>query len=280
MENVAASTYNRGDPTNDSVAHWTSGWAQPSVEPAGYTYTTGWNYVGRVNGASGTYLGYGWAVTAAHVGAGNLTLNGATYPMVPNSARPVGTSDLLLFQVSPAPALPPLILRSNDPVAYSSNAVIIGFGDGGPKISETWGQNVVTQINESITPDGYAYISNDFLTLTGGSSAGTTSVTNNYQLVVGDSGGGSFTYNNRSQNWELAGINEVSGTATLDDGSMQNFSGFVQANTYVGDIDGIIAPISDTPVLPPGGIAILAALLLAAGARTFAPTGKLSGYVS
>src|SRR5258708_33602527 len=38
-----------------------------------------WANVGQVNGPSGVYLGAGWVLTAAHVGAGNINLNGELF---------------------------------------------------------------------------------------------------------------------------------------------------------------------------------------------------------
>ena len=76
------------------MANWTSGWGGPEI--------TGWDYVGQVNGASGVYLGNGWVLTAAHVGAGNFTVAGLSYAFVGGSATSITngngtTADLLLF---------------------------------------------------------------------------------------------------------------------------------------------------------------------------------------
>jgi len=55
-------------PTNSNIPGWTSGW--------GATGITGWDYVCQINGgASGVYLGYGWVLTAGHVGQGNITID-------------------------------------------------------------------------------------------------------------------------------------------------------------------------------------------------------------
>jgi hypothetical protein len=266
IEDVATSSYRETAPAAADIANWDSGWTQPSTEPAGYTYTTGWNYVGTVNGAgsfaSGVYLGNGWVLTAAHVGAGTFNLAGTNYPMVPNSAQSIGTSDLTLFQVYPCPVLPALPLSSSDPKVYSSQVAAMGYGDGGANTNETWGYNTVTQINQSVTPQGMSFVSNDFWTLTGTSSSGGKSATNNYQIVSGDSGGGDFIYNSSEGRWELAGINEVTGTVTYSDGSTQNFSGFVQLDTYASQIDQIITPPASTPALPPWALVLLGGMLV------------------
>jgi hypothetical protein len=262
IENITNSSFN--ETPNITVTGWNSGWAQPPTQPAGYASTTGWNYVGTVAGAystaSGVYLGGGWVITAAHVGVGDFALNGTTYPPVASSSRTIGAIDLILFRISPFPPLPPLILRTSDPVAYGSQVVTIGFGDGGPQTNETWGANTVTQINESIDLDS-TWTSNDFLTLTGTSGSGKQSATNDYAVISGDSGGGAFIYNSSTKGWELAGINEVTGTVTYENGDTQNFSGFVQLDTYATQIGQIISPVVDTPTVPEWALILLGGLL-------------------
>ena len=39
----------------------------------------GFGYVGKLNGSTGVYLGYGWVLTANHVGAGTFALDGTNY---------------------------------------------------------------------------------------------------------------------------------------------------------------------------------------------------------
>jgi hypothetical protein len=59
------STYQTAAPGNAQVANWNSGWAASGI--------TGWNYVGEINGgASATYLGNGWVLTAGHARRGEL----------------------------------------------------------------------------------------------------------------------------------------------------------------------------------------------------------------
>ncbi|MCE0522934.1 MAG: trypsin-like peptidase domain-containing protein [Methylacidiphilales bacterium] len=268
VEYVPTSSYNEAVPTSSDITNWDSGWAQPPTEPTGYTYTTGWNYIGRINGASGTYVGYGWVLTAAHlnVTGGTFTLGGTNYTVLSDTVQEVGNTDLTLFQITPVPPLPALPLRSSDPVADKSLVAMIGFGDGGDRLNETWGYNTVNLINQSITPGGYSYVSNDFLTLTGT----TNGITNNYQVVFGDSGGGDFIYNSSTHVWELAGINEVEGTATIN-GTDYNISGFVQIDTYASQILRIITP-NDTPTIPVWGLAAFALLLLFIAARSLPRT--------
>jgi hypothetical protein len=269
IEDVPTSSYNETAPTSSDIQNWQTGWVQPAVQPPGTTYTTGWNYVGTIGQASGTYLGNGWVITAAHVGAANFVLAGTTYPMVPNSTQSftstTGTTtapvDMVIFQVSPAPALPALPLRATDPVADGSYVVMTGYGDGASMTNETWGYNLVTEINQLLTPEGGPWITNDFVTLTGAASNGHHATGNYYQVVSGDSGGGDFIFNSTSGHWELAGINEVNGGVTYPNGSTQNFSGFVQLDTYAAEIEATITPSVDTPTLPAWAMILLGATL-------------------
>jgi hypothetical protein len=289
---TATPTYNTTAPTNSNISNpnWQSGWAQPTSTGT----VTGWNYVGSINGsqsgnASGVYLGYGWVITCAHLGTGslNFTLNGTTYPYVANSVHTftgtatqsvsTGTTttvvnqvDMILFQVSPAPNLPVLPLRSSNPVENSSKVIMIGYGDGGNKASETWGYNTVNYPPSNyINLTGTSLWSNDFVTLDGSTAE--------YQLVGGDSGGADFIYNSTLQRWELAGLNEgnqagvFSAFVQLNDSTFStvdsNTPSTGETTTYTGttvyatQIEQIIAPVSDTPAMPVWALIALGGLL-------------------
>jgi len=231
-------TFNTTAPTGTDIANWNTGWGSPGI--------TGWNYVGQMSagGASGVYLGNGWVLTAAHVGASNFTVDGGTYLAVPGSAQNVGTADLTLFQISTSPSLPSLTLSLAPPVPFSqiqpgSSVAMLGFGGSR---GETWGLDTVTQINELIDlRPTYPYISNDFLTINGTYHDGSATNINNYQLVGGDSGGGDFIFNVTTQTWELAGINEVTGSGTFNSQNV-TLSGMVQLNTYATQIQAVVTP--------------------------------------
>jgi len=273
------SSYQTTAPTDTQAPNWTTGWGGGGI--------TGWNYVGQVNGASGVYLGNGWVLTAAHVGMGNFILSGNTYEAVAGSSHSIsnsnGTVDVVLFQINTTAlgsnailSLPALVLNSSAPIAFAygvtgSSVVIIGYGGGE---GESWGLNTVTQINELITPEDYSYVSNDFLTLTGAITYdnprgnGSETITNNAQVVTGDSGGGDFIYNASTGQWNLAGINEITGTDT----SGQALSGFVQLDTYASQINAIVdAPIAptDTPAMPLPGLIVMAGSLFFAAAGSW-----------
>lgn len=228
--------------TTPTVSGWDTGWTQPVGEPEG-TYVTGWNYVGQVNGASGVYLGDGYVLTAAHVGVSNFVLDGVTYDYVSGSAEEIGTSDLTIFRISSSPDLPALTLALNAPTPFSNTsqgdeAVMIGYGGGH---GETWAADTVLAVNYPITPTGSSYVSSDFLTLTGTyeSDNGLRFTTSHGQLVVGDSGGGDFIYDPTTDEWELAGINEVQLYDTNND---LVGSGMVQISQYAGAIQAAMAP--------------------------------------
>jgi hypothetical protein len=278
------SSYQTMEPTSTQVPNWTTGWGAGGI--------TGWDYVGQVNAASGIYLGNGWVLTAGHVGTGNFVLGGNTYALIVGSSQSIsngyGTADLCLFQIdttslnnSAVLTLPPLVLATLDPIPFAygtpgTSVVIIGYGGGQ---GESWGFNTITQTNIPIpiTVNGNNFDSNDFLTLTGVTTydnpqgPGSQSITNNAQLVFGDSGGGVFNYNAVTNQWNLAGLNEVTGT----DDSGQDLSGFVQLDTYASQIEAIAGPPpNDSPTMPLPGLWIMACLLFLA-ARKALPKSAL-----
>jgi hypothetical protein len=225
---MTGNTFNTTAPTSANIPNWNTGWGSSTV--------SGWNYVGVVNGATGVYLGNGWAMTVGHVGNGSLTLGGTTYPLLQGSlhtfTNPDGSDiDLCVFKLSVSPSLPALSISGVDPVAFSQNqagsgVAMIGFAGGK---GETWGYNAVTEVN-SLQQVSF-YTSNDFETDLGKTTAGTSSVTNNAFLVSGDSGGGDFIFNSATQSWTLAGLNEA-----IDD---SNNSYLVQLDTYAPQISAI-----------------------------------------
>ena len=215
VENVSNGTFNETAPTNSDISGWTTGWGNGSV--------TGWDYVGLVDGvygpASGVYLGNGWVLTAGHVGAGPLTLGGTTYSVAgagQSITNAGGLADLSLFQINGAPSLPALTIASLSPVPNGSYVAMLGYGgNGGRSTAETWGYNLVTEADvypTTLGPD-YPFTSTDFETDYGSQPPGVGTFTNNYELVLGDSGGGDFIYNSVTGEWELAGVNEAIDTS-------------------------------------------------------------------
>lgn len=239
---VTGNTFNTTAPTSANIPNWNRGWGNGTVN--------GWNYVGQVNGATGVYLGNGWAMTVGHVGNGNLILGGTTYPLAQGSmhlfANSDGSSiDLTVFKLTVSPNLPALSILPTDPVPFSQNQAgdsiaMIGYGGGK---GETWGYNTVTEVNSQQQVSFYN--SNDFETDLGTTTAGTSSVTNTAFLVSGDSGGGDFLFNPATQKWMLAGLNEA-----IDD---QNNSYLVQLDTYAAQINAITG-LTSAPEPSPSGL--------------------------
>jgi hypothetical protein len=232
--------YQTTAPTGADISNWDSGWNGGGV--------TGWDYVGQISGgASATYLGNGWVLTAGHVGPGEFDLGGNSYAEIAGSAHTIGTADLSLFQINTTATnsgsvlgLSSLTLSASPPTAFNgvggSQVAMIGYGGTG---AESWGVNTVTQDNVSVTLTGASWLSNDFLTVLGTTTVGNGSVTNTAALVGGDSGGGDFIRNPLTGRWELAGINEAVGTL----GSGQSVSAFVQLATYEPQIEAIMSPV-------------------------------------
>jgi len=219
-----------------TVTNWNTGWSASGV--------TGSDYVGQVNGSSAVYLGNNWVATAGHVGTGTFTLGGTSYLVSPSTTHAitdgVNTADLILFQIVTAPTLAPLVLSSDGPAAFSdtdfpSQVVMLGYGGSS---SLTWGANTVDLTNYPISVASYN--SNDFLTITGTLSNGSTVTSNDALVVGGDSGGGDFIYDQARHLWILAGINEVNGQSSP--GGPVDVSGFVQLSTYaqqIGSLTGL-----------------------------------------
>lgn len=237
-------SFNTSAPTSADIANWDTGWGESGI--------TGWDYIGADGPASGVYLGNDWVLTAAHVGAGDFTLDGTTYDVVPGSTHGFintsGTVDLTLFQVAQGPDLPAITLETATPTRLSSHhdgdqVAMIGYGGG----TLAWGVNTVTCVNVPVQVAVYSSTFNsiDYETAYGTVTDGTYSATNNAVLIPGDSGGGDFIYDSSTGTWMLAGINEAV------DGN--NDSYMVQVSTYASQINTITGA---TSVPEPGSFAL------------------------
>ena len=103
----------------------TANFSAPSDDP-------GWSNVASNGVYLGNYNGAYWAITATHVGPGDMVLGGQTYTYVPGSAVPVlnansSTSDLTLFRLASNPGLPTLALATSNP---TTNDIVTLVGDG------------------------------------------------------------------------------------------------------------------------------------------------------
>ena len=88
--------------------------------------------------------------------------------------------------------------------------MIGGFGGG----NKSWGYDNVTLTNQYLGV--FSYVTNDFITANGMVSGGSShpAPTNHSGLIAHyDSGGGDFIYNSVTGRWELAGLNEATGSS-------------------------------------------------------------------
>ncbi|MFT5469953.1 MAG: hypothetical protein ACI8UO_005076 [Verrucomicrobiales bacterium] len=179
-----------------------------------------WMHVGRIDRSTGVYLGNGYVLTAAHVGAGNFDLSdGTSYSVVPNSARILenrdgSQADFCLFRVKfnakdSIAKLPPIQLATIAPTV-GANVLLIGNGMGGSDSKANgafpwkdnhqvrWGVNQIEEIYSQPMPT-HDFLSYGYATRfeKGGIEC---------QATPGDSGGACFRYNEGASRWELAGI--------------------------------------------------------------------------
>jgi len=257
---------------NVSAANWSTGWTGAGVN--------GWDYVGNLGGAGtggGVYLGNGWVITAAHVGAGSGTfvLDGVSYTVNTSTEHQIGTADLVMFQISSASGLPNLASLTLAPTtpALSTQVVMIGYGGGSatgaaaadPKVPghngfnvngatgtgvESWGVSSVTVADASTSLNSYTSL--DYRT-----TFSTSTLTSSAVVQGGDSGGGVFVYDTATKKWELSGILELlysytGQTYSVDSGDE---SGIIDLSQYAAQINALEAtnPV-ETP--EPGATAL------------------------
>lgn len=253
-----------------------------------------WDNVGLRGGATGIYLGnYGgsyWALTAAHVGAGNLVLGGNTYSFVSGSTIRVlngdnSDTDLVLFRLATDPGLPTLTLASTAP---SLSAAVTFVGRGGVEGAVNYWQvavgpgssdDVWTNLGSNPTganAAGYLVAGSVGLrwgtnTVSGATfyNIGTgltqslysdfTNSNGDAQGATGDSGGAVFSFSGGG--WQLVGVlgaigtfeNQPSSTAVLG-----NISYFADVAHYNGFITSAIPePATTTALLALGALAVV-----------------------
>lgn len=181
----------------------------------------------RYEGPSVIYLGRGFALTARHVGMGEIFLRGEIIPPVASSKRTLlnanGTpADAMLFEV----ALPegfrdlPILPITSEPPRSGEEVLLIGFGRQREKVvdvetdgpsqfgfswsekgSKRWGTNRISSTDDMIYQGSWT--THSFaLVFDPPNSTATTGF--EAQAAVGDSGGAVFV--KRDGEWRLAGM--------------------------------------------------------------------------
>lgn len=205
--------------------------ASPEFEPhetlpADFPY---WDHVTqrRYEGPSVVYLGNGFALTARHVGMGEVFLRGEIVPPVAGSKRTLlnanGTpADAMLFEV----ALPegfedlPLLPIATEGPRLGEEVLLIGFGRGrenvvevatdGPsefgfswteKGSKRWGTNRISSVDETLYQGSWTTHS---IALLFDPPSSDDATRHEAQAAIGDSGGAIFV--KRKGEWLLAGM--------------------------------------------------------------------------
>lgn len=188
-----------------------------------------WDHVTqrRYEGPSVVYLGNGFALTARHVGMGEIFLRGQILPPVATSKRTLlnanGTpADAMLFEVVLPEGfedLPPLPIARESPHP-GEEVLLIGFGRGREKVVEVlsdgpaqfgfswtprgdkrWGTNRIETIDETLYQGSWT--THSFaLVFDPPTTAHATEF--EAQAAVGDSGGAVFV--KRDGQWLLAGM--------------------------------------------------------------------------
>jgi hypothetical protein len=119
--------------------------AAPFPEP-------GWqNVTGRGEGTA-VYLGDRWMITASHVGAGSVDLNGKTFSVRPGSVQrlnnPIGLglsaqTDLVMFQLTEDPGLAGLNIITDSP-PFDSRVIMMGRGANRATAMTGWQVDPIT----------------------------------------------------------------------------------------------------------------------------------------
>jgi hypothetical protein len=242
-------------------------------------------HVGAINGATGTYLGDGWVLTANHVGPGDIELPGLgqTLTYFSGSAIRLDTSpgqpaDLLMFRIYPIPDLPRLEISDTAPEVGTAVLMVgngrdrgapITFDPFGPDVglpeqngwdwaatsSLRWGLNTIEYISQVPILN-----TNVFMT----KFDETAGLPYEGQAALGDSGGAVFVYD-PAAGARLAGVML---SVSLEFGQDSTSTIFTN-ETIIASLDGYAEQIEQniTNAPEPTGGLIFGVLALALGSR-------------
>ena len=241
----------------------------------------GWNNVGAIGVGGGVYIGYGWVLTANHVGASDgITLGGVKYAAIPGTGQRLtnnGTAgksaltDLYMFRINaPSVSLPFIQVATTAP-AIGDMVTMIGRGRLQQQTPTYWDIN--TSSNPWIWTETTADLANEAGFKTDATksmrwgtnmiddalwiNAGTGDVfslettfdpqvsTNEAQVVNGDSGGAVFV--KQAGRWNLAGIIIAQGLLPQQPGgtstaAFYNTSYFADLSFYRPQIVALAVP--------------------------------------
>ena len=273
----------------DRVNAGTGNMSAPSDDP-------GWANVGAIGVGGGVYIGYGWVLTASHVGASDgIVLGGVKYPMLPGTARQLTNAgaagkstltDLYMFQIQkPSVSLPFIHVASTAP-ANGETVTMIGRGrlqQANPTYWDVndssnpwiWTETTAALANEAgfkadgakekrwgtnvIDDRGWFNVGPDVLGL--GTTFDPFVSTNEAQVVNGDSGGAVFV--KQAGAWNLAGIIIAQGVLPNQPGgtstaAFYNTSNFADLSYYRPQIVAIVVPepVAMTQLFVAGGIGL------------------------
>lgn len=241
----------------------------------------GWNNVGAIGFGGGVYIGYGWVLTANHVGSGDgITLGGVKYPMLPGTghrltnagaAGQTALTDLAMFRIAtPSPSLSFIHVASTAP-ANGDTVTLIGRGRLQQAAATYWDVNtasptwVWTETTAELANEA-GFKTNATKSMRWGTNVvddrGWASVgginvnalrttfdpfvsTDEAQVVNGDSGGAVFV--KQAGQWNLAGIIIAQGLLPDQPGgtstaAFYNTSIFADLSYYRPQIVAIVVP--------------------------------------
>ena len=207
----------------------------------------------RYEGPTVLYLGGGYALTARHVGMGEISLAGVMYKPVTGSKRSLlnesgSAADAMIFELDRDAGMAdlPFLPIAREPVRPGEEILVVGFGRGREKVIEfeldgrtqfgftwtrkggkRWGTNRIESPSEIINQSSY---STRAMTFRFDAPLSARATPHEAHAAVGDSGGGVFVF--RNEQWELAGMM----VSVAGDARMPGSSTLYGDVTYAADL--------------------------------------------